>query len=198
MIYGYARISTNNKKQKLDRQFHELLEKVPGLEPENIFSDKKTGTNMSREGLQALMQSLKPGDVVYVTELSRLSRSTMDLLEQVNEFSRLGVEFHSLKEGFDFDCTFGKLILTVLAAVSTLERDIIVDRVKEGVEVARLKGKQLGRPPIAKEKVELALKLHDEGEYSVSKILAMTGISRSTFYRELKRKHLESDITPAV
>lgn len=188
MVYGYARISTNNKHQKLDRQIHELLENVSELEPENIFSDKKTGTNMNREGLQTLKKKLKPGDVVYVTELSRLSRSTTDLMNQIREFANTGVEFHSLKENFDFDTTFGKLILTVLAAVATLERDIIVERVREGVEVARIKGKRIGRPPVNKTKIEDAFKLYDSKEYSVSKILVMTGISRSTFYRALQRR----------
>lgn len=188
MIYGYVRISTNTGKQKIDRQVYELLDKVPDLEPHNIYKDEKTGTNMNRQGLIELKKILRPGDVVYVTELSRLSRSTQDLLEQIAEFSEKEVEFHSLKEAFDFNSTFGKLILTVLAAVATLERDLIVDRINEGLRVAKAKGHKLGRPRINEKIIADAMKLHDSGDYTIPRILAMTGISRSTFYRALGRK----------
>lgn len=186
MKYGYARVSTT--KQKLDRQVYELLDL--GIEPNNIYTDEKTGTTMNRKGLIELKAVLEPGDEVYVTELSRLSRSTKDLLEQVADFDAKKVEFHSLKEKFDFSSTFGKLILTVLAAVATLERDLIVDRINEGLRVAKAKGHKCGRPNIDNKIIEDALKLHDSGEYTVSRILAMTGISKSTYYRALKRREL--------
>lgn len=186
MKYGYARVSTT--KQKLDRQVYELLDL--GIEPNNIYTDEKTGTTMNRKGLIELKAVLEPGDEVYVTELSRLSRSTKDLLEQVADFDAKKVEFHSLKEKFDFGSTFGKLILTVLAAVATLERDLIVDRINEGLRVAKAKGHKCGRPNIDNKIIEDALKLHDSGEYTVSRILAMTGISKSTYYRALKRREL--------
>ena len=102
MKYGYGRISTVGKKQKLDRQLKVLTDNVEGLSIENVYTDKITGTVKDRPGLNELKSKLQAGDELWVESLSRLSRSTQDLLEQISEFSENGIIFHSIKENFDF------------------------------------------------------------------------------------------------
>lgn len=186
MKYGYGRISTVGKNQKLDRQLKVLMDNVEGLSLENIYTDKITGTVKDRPGLNELKSKLQSGDELWVESLSRLSRSTQDLLEQISEFSENGIVFHSIKENFDFSSVTGRLLLSVVAAIVAFERDLIAERVKEGVEVARLKGKRIGRPPVSQEKLDTAIKLYNSGGYSVKVILEMVGIGKTSFYKELK------------
>ena len=187
MKYGYGRISTVGKKQKLDRQLKVLTDNVEGLSIENVYTDKITGTVRDRPGLNELKSKLQAGDELWVESLSRLSRSTQDLLEQISEFNDNGIVFHSIKENFDFSSATGKLLLSMIAAIVAFERDLIAERVKEGVEVARLKGKRIGRPPVSQEKLDNAIKLYNSGSYSVKAILDMVGISKSSLYKELKK-----------
>lgn len=193
MTYGYARISTHNKNQKLDRQIYELTSEVPDLLIENIYTDEMTGTRKDRPGLLELKSKLQPGDIVYISELSRLSRSVEDLLDLVKEFDQMGVSLHSLKEKFVFDVesVYSKMILVILAAVIDLERTMIVERVKSGVELARAKGKHIGRPRTDPKKIEEALKLYDTDKFSISRISSMMGISKATFYRALEKRRTE-------
>lgn len=187
MKYGYGRISTVGKHQKLDRQLKVLMDNVDGLSLENIYTDRITGTVKDRPGLNELKSKLQAGDELWVESLSRLSRSTQDLLEQISEFNENGIIFHSIKENFDFSSATGRLLLGMIAAIVAFERDLIAERVKEGVEVARLKGKRIGRPPVSQEKLDNAIKLYNSGSYSVKVILEMVGISKSSFYKEIKR-----------
>lgn len=202
MKYGYGRISTVGKHQKLDRQLKILMDSVEGLSLENIYTDKITGTAKDRPGLNALKSKLQAGDELWVESLSRLSRSTQDLLEQISEFNDNGIVFHSIKENFDFSSATGRLLLSMIAAIVAFERDLIAERVKEGVEVARLKGKRIGRPPVSQEKLDNAIKLYNSGSYSVKAILEMVGISKSSFYKELKRirdkEMLENEESSAI
>ena len=187
MKYGYGRISTVGKHQKLDRQLKVLMDNVEGLLLENIYTDKITGTVKDRPGLNKLKSKLQSGDELWVESLSRLSRSTQDLLEQISEFNENGIIFHSIKENFDFSSATGRLLLSMIAAIVAFERDLIAERVKEGVEVARLKGKRIGRPPVSQGKLDNAVKLYNSGSYSVKAILDMVGISKSSLYKELKK-----------
>lgn len=202
MKYGYGRISTVGKKQKLDRQLKVLTDNVEGLSIENVYTDKITGTVRDRPGLNELKSKLQAGDELWVESLSRLSRSTQDLLEQISEFNDNGIVFHSIKENFDFSSATGRLLLGMIAAIVAFERDLIAERVKEGVEVARLKGKRIGRPPVNQEKLDNAIKLYNSGSYSVKVILEMVGISKSSFYKELKKirdkEMLENEKSSAI
>ena len=164
-----------------------LTDNVEGLSIENVYTDKITGTVRDRPGLYELKSKLQAGDELWVESLSRLSRSTQDLLEQISEFNDNGIVFHSIKENFDFSSATGKLLLSMIAAIVAFERDLIAERVKEGVEVARLKGKRIGRPPVNQEKLDNAIKLYNSGSYSVKAILDMVGISKSSLYKELKK-----------
>lgn len=166
-----------------------MKSRVKGLRDENIFTDEISGLTKSRESLDKLKAKLQKGDILYVESLSRLSRSAKDLLEQLEQFNKLGIEFHSLKEDFTYNSAWGKLILGVMAAIVQFERDLIAERVKEGIDATRAKGTRLGRKPADKEKIRQAIEMYNNPARtsSVANVLKTVGISKSTFYRELNK-----------
>lgn len=178
-VYGYARVSTQH--QELNRQI-DLLEQQNCNE---ILTEKMTGTKASRPQLDRLKDKLRPGDTVVVESFSRLGRSTKDLIELVNYFEEHDVKLVSLKENFDTTTPQGRLMMTVFQAFSQFERDLIVERTKEGLKSARARGRKGGRPRVNQREVERALKLYHTREYSVKEITEMTGISGATLYRYL-------------
>lgn len=181
-VYGYARVSTQH--QELNRQI-DLLEQQNCNE---ILTEKMTGTKSSRPQLDRLKDKLRPGDTVVVESFSRLGRSTKDLIELVNYFEEHDVKLVSLKENFDTTTPQGRLMMTVFQAFSQFERDLIVERTKEGLKSARARGRKGGRPPVNQRDIERALKLYHTQEYSVKEITDMTGISRATLYRYLDKE----------
>lgn len=180
-IYGYARVST--QKQDLSRQL-DLLEKYNCNE---ILTEKMTGTKSSRPELDRLKDKLRPGDVVVVESFSRLGRSTKDLIDLVNYFEENDVKLISDKENFDTSTPQGRLMMTVFQAFSQFERDLIVERTKEGLKSARSRGRKGGRPKVDQKNISRAISLYHTEQYSVNEIVEMTGISRATLYRYLKR-----------
>ena len=180
-IYGYARVSTQH--QELNRQM-DLLEKENCNE---ILTEKMTGTKSSRPALDRLKDKLRPGDTVIVESFSRLGRSTKDLIDLVNYFEEHNVKLISLKENFDTVTPQGRLMMTVFQAFSQFERDLIVERTKDGLKSARARGRKGGRPPVNQRDIERAIKLYKSEEYSVKEIVEMTGISKSTLYRYLDK-----------
>ncbi|WP_027109172.1 recombinase family protein [Lacticigenium naphthae] len=178
-VYGYARVSTQH--QELNRQI-DLLEQQNCNE---ILTEKMTGTKASRPQLDRLKDKLRPGDTVVVESFSRLGRSTKDLIELVNYFEEHDVKLVSLKENFDTTTPQGRLMMTVFQAFSQFERDLIVERTKEGLKSARARGRKGGRPRVNQREIERALKLYHTREYSVKEITEMTGISGATLYRYL-------------
>ena len=130
---------------------------------------------------------MRPGDTVVVESFSRLGRSTKDLIELVNYFEEHNIKLISLKENFDTATPHGWLMMTVFQAFSQFERDLIVERTKEGLKSARARGRKGGRPPVNQRDIERAIKLYKSEEYSVKEIVEMTGISKSTLYRYLDK-----------
>lgn len=183
-LWGYARVSTES--QSLERQLDILKEY--GVHDVDIFTEKISGTKLHRPELEQLQRVLRAGDTVIVESMSRLSRSTKDLLNILEDWQSRGIEFISIKERLDFSTATGKLILTVLAAISTFERDIIYTRVKEGLESARARGRVGGRKPTDKNKLAKALKLYESGAYSLREIKEATGVSQSVLYRAIWKR----------
>jgi len=134
-----------------------------------------------------LKDKLRPGNIVVVESFSRLGRSTKDLIDLVNYFEEQDIKLISNKENFDTSTPQGKLMMTVFQAFSQFERDLIVERTKEGLKSARARGRKGGRPKVNQEQVEKAIMLYESEEYSVKEIKEMTGISRSTLYRYLEK-----------
>ncbi|WP_026585293.1 recombinase family protein [Bacillus sp. J33] len=180
-VYGYARVST--RQQELARQL-DLLKKYNCNE---ILTEKMTGTKANRPELNRLKDKLRPGDTVVVESFSRLGRSTKDLIDLVNYFEEHDIKLISLKENFDTSTPQGRLMMTVFQAFSQFERDLIVERTKEGLKSARARGRQGGRPKVNSKEITKAINLYHTEQYSVKEIVEMTGISRATLYRYLNK-----------
>jgi len=181
MIFGYARVSTQD--QNLDRQIDEL--KKAGCE--KIFCEKISGVKKDRPEFNKMLEMLREGDIVIVSELTRLSRSTKDLINTVEMFNKMGVQVKSLKEQWlDTTTAHGKLIFTIMAGLSEFERNLTIERTRAGLEAARARGRLGGRPRVDKKKIELAVKMYNSKEYTIKEITQATGISKATFYRYLK------------
>ena len=179
-IYGYARVSTRS--QELHRQLDLLNEQNCN----EILTVKMTGTKADRPQLNRLKDKIRPGDTVIVESFSRLGRSTKDLIDLVTYFEEHQVKLVSLKENFDTSTPHGRLMMTVFQAFSQFERDLIVERTKEGLKSARARGRKGGRPRVNQKDVDRAVKLYKSQVYSVKEITEMTGISKATLYRYLK------------
>lgn len=179
MRYGYARVST--KDQRLDLQIEAL--KSAGCDV--IFSESASGTIADRPQLDALLGELREGDSVVVWKLDRLARSTRQLLELSERFDRDGVDLVSLNDQIDTSTPQGKLWFTMTAAMAEMERDMIVERTKAGLEAAKARGVKMGRPRECGEQVETAMQLHEQG-MSISEACRRTGICRATYYSWLR------------
>ena len=178
-VYGYARVSTQD--QELARQI-DALEKH-GIDI--IYTEKMTGTKAHRPELDKLQEHLDNGDTVVVESLSRLGRSTKDLLALIDEWNKQGVKLVSLKEKIDTTTPTGILLTTVLSAISQFERDITVQRTNEGLQAARARGRKGGRPKVSNAKIEKAVKLYHAQTHSIKEITVICGISQATLYRAL-------------
>jgi|SRR5574344_1159631 DNA invertase Pin-like site-specific DNA recombinase len=180
MIFGYCRVST--EEQVLDRQ----LESLKKYNCDEIFMEKITGTKANRPELNKLKEKVREEDIVVIESLSRLGRSTKNLLELVEYFKGKKVKLISTKENIDTESATGQLLLTVLSAISQFERDLTVERTKEGLVAARARGRKGGRPKSDEKALNKAIKLYQSKEYSIKEIVSMTGISQSTIYRNIK------------
>lgn len=178
MRFAYARVSTTD--QKLDRQIDNLKE--AGYD--RIYTEKMTGTKSERPVLQEMLRNLRPQDTVVVDSFSRLSRSTKDLLELVDRLCMMDVHLVSLKENLDTTTATGKMMLTMLSALSQFERDLISERTLEGLKAARARGRVGGRPKANAERVRQALRLIDKG-VSLTEAAKASGVSTSTISRRL-------------
>lgn len=182
-VFGYARVST--EQQNLDRQL-DMLQKY-GVD--FIYNEKMTGTKRNRPELEKLLERLTEGDTVVVESLSRLGRSTKDLIWLIETFNSKGVNLISLKESIDTTTSTGKLLFTLMSAIAQFERDVIADRTREGLNSARARGRKGGRPRTDSEKLRKAIKLYNTQQYSLAEIEDMTGVKRSTLYRGIRSKN---------
>ncbi len=139
---GYIRVST--EKQETARQ----QEIMNNYQVNRIFSEKLSGANTDRPQLKAMLDYVREGDTLYIESISRLGRSTKDLLNIIDTLTTKGVTLISHKESIDTDTSTGKFMLTVFAALSQLEREQLKLRQREGIEIAKVQGKYTGRKPI--------------------------------------------------
>jgi len=178
MKIGYARVST--EEQNLDRQLDSLKE--AGCE--KILQEKITGTKKERPELDKLLEHLRSGDLIIISDLTRLSRSVKDLFSLVDQIEKKGANIKSLKESWmDTSTPQGKLMFTIFAGISQFERDLISQRTLEGLAAARARGRKGGRPKKDDKIIKLALKMYQEKTYSISEITKATGVSKTTIYR---------------
>lgn len=178
-IFGYARVST--EAQNLDRQLDAL--RKYGVDV--IYNEKMTGTKKDRPELTKLLERITKGDTVVIESLSRLGRSTKDLIELTELFKSKGVRLVSLKESIDTESSTGKLLFTLMSAIAQFERDTIADRTREGLHSARARGRMGGRPKANSDSIKKAVKLYNTQQYSIKEIEELTGVKKSTLYRNI-------------
>src|SRR5436305_5512116 len=143
-LVGYARVSTYG--QTLDSQLEQL--RKAGCSSRNIYREKVTGARADRRELNRMLGKLAPGDVVTVTRIDRLARSTSDLFAIVKQIVSAGAQFRSLAEPWaDTGTSTGRLMIAVLGGLADVERDLIRTRTAEGRSRATARGQHMGRPP---------------------------------------------------
>ena len=178
---GYGRVSTQD--QNLDAQADAL--KAAGAD--KVFIEKITGTKASRPELDKLREQMRKGDIVVITRLDRLGRSTKDLLAISSELEEKGVELEVLEQNINTKTPEGKLFFTMIAAFSQFEHDLMVARTKDGLAAARARGRLGGRKPKLSEAQKKQLKkLYDERELTVREIAEMFNITPPTVYRAIE------------
>jgi DNA invertase Pin-like site-specific DNA recombinase len=180
-MIGYARVSTFD--QNLDRQIDALTR--TGIDRRLIYSEKITGTKRNRPELNRMIVSLEPGDIVVVADLTRISRSTKDLLEIVDKIKERGASLKSIKDTWldtTSDNAYNEFLLTVMSGLSQLERDLTSQRTKEGLASAKARGRNGGRPSKQNEKGNAVRILYNNG-MKITDIVKQTGLSRSTVNR---------------
>ena len=184
---GYARCSTD--KQDLAAQ-KAALEKL-GVPPERIYTDHGlTGTNRARPGLDQALAAVRSGDTLVVPKLDRLARSVPDARAIADALVERGVKLALGSSVYDPADPLGKMFFNILATFAEFEADLIRLRTREGMAVARVKGKLRGKQPKLSDKQQNELRrMHDTGEYSISDLAEVFSVSRPTVYRTLGRRN---------
>ena len=182
MKVGYYRCSTDE--QNPARQVDILKE----MGCEEVFSDMLSGKDRNRPGLDEMLKFVRKGDTVCVESISRLARSTKDLLNIVDELKERGVGFVSQKEKIDTDTPQGRFMLTVFAAMADLERSQIRQRQAEGIAIAKANGVYKGRIPKPYDKYEFEqlYKQWKDGDITQKYMCKKLNMSRQTLYRIIK------------
>lgn len=185
----YARVST--KEQNVDMQLSDLksyadLRKLKVVE---VYIDYASGAKSDRVNYQKLFNDVRKRktDVVLVWKFDRFARSTKELINALEEFNNLGVDFISYKENVDTSTPAGKILFTMISAFAEFERAIIRERVIAGMEKAKARGARIGRPkipPFTKQKV---IMLKEKG-MTYNEIIKQVKISKSAYYEIIKRK----------
>lgn len=181
MKIGYIRVST--QEQNTIRQ--EVLMESLGVEA--VYIDHVSGKNMNRPELQRMLQYVRKGDTVIVESISRFARNTKDLLELVEQLTAKEVEFISQKESIDTSTPAGKFMLTIFAAVAELEREYILQRQREGIAEAKKQGKYQGRKAKIHSDAEKVMRRWREKEITATAAMQLLGVSKTTFYRMVRK-----------
>ena len=187
---GYVRVSTVH--QNTQRQEYAMPTDL-----DKVFTYKASGKNTDRPQFQAMLDYVREGDTLYIESISRLGRSTKDLLNIIDTLTDKGVTLISHKEKIDTDTPAGKFMLTVFAALSQLEREQLKQRQREGIEIAKAQGKYTGRKPIPTDWTRFG-QLY--GEWRAKHItgrdfMRRMNMSANTFYRRVREYELRHGIT---
>ena len=185
-LIGYARCSTD--KQDLAAQQDALLKL--GVEPDRVYTDRGlTGTNRDRPGLNQALAAVRAGDTLVVPKLDRLARSVPDARGIADALVARGVKLALGSSVYDPADPMGKMFFNILATFAEFEADLIRLRTREGMAIARAKGKLKGKKPKLSERQQKELRrMHDTGDYAISDLAELFAVSRPTVYRTLARQ----------
>lgn len=189
MNVAYVRVST--AEQNEERQV-QALEKY---QIDKWFQEKVSAKDANRPQLKAMLEYVREGDTVYVHDFSRLARSTADLLSVVELLKKKDVVLFSVKENFDTSTPTGKLLLTMIAAINEFERENLLERQREGIAIAKAKGKYKGRKKITRTKFKIWDELYERYQidrtFSKAAFARKLKISRNTLDKLLKEENAE-------
>ena len=185
ILIGYARCSTD--KQDLSAQ--RLALQDLGVAADRIYTDHgPTGTNRDRLGLDQALAAVRDGDTLVVPKLYRLARSVPDARDIADRLAARGVKLALGSSVYDPTDPMGKMFFNILATFAGFESDLIRLRTREGMAIARAKGKLRGKQPKLSEKQQKELcRMKETGEYSISDLAELSTVSRPTIYRCLQR-----------
>jgi DNA invertase Pin-like site-specific DNA recombinase len=188
---GYARVSTLER--KLDAQLDAL--KRAGCK--KIFSDRLGGMSVTRPGWEQLLAYVRPGDTLIVTELSRMSRSLVHLLEVVKDCEAREIELISLREKIDTTTATGRAFLAIMGAIAQMERELKAERTAAGRAAAKARGRTGGRPRTDPDILEQARILYRNSDKTAAEVCGTLGIGRRTLFTYLAQvKHQASAQLP--
>ncbi len=184
-LIGYARCSTDAQDLTAQKQ---ALEKL-GVTPDRIYTDHGlTGTNRARPGLDQALAAVREGDTFIVPKLDRLARSVPDARAIADQLEEKGVKLALGASVHDPADPMGKMFFNILATFAEFESDLIRMRTREGMAIARAKGKLRGKQPKLSDKQQKELcRMHGTGGYSISDLAEVFSVSRPTVYRTLSR-----------
>src|SRR3954453_19258969 len=179
-LVGYARTSTSDQKAGLEAQLRDLSKAGCG----KIFKEEMSSVASKRHQLEAALEWVREGDKLVATKLDRLAQSVPDLVAITQALKRKKVELQILAMNLDTSTPTGKLMLNLLGAIAEFERELMLERQREGIAKAKAEGKYVGRQPPARMKSDQVLRLRAEGK-SANDIVTALGISRASVFRIL-------------
>lgn len=180
MLIGYARTSTVEQEAGFEAQLRDLEQ--AGCE--KVFQEQVSSVARRKE-LETALDFIREGDTLVVTKLDRLARSTMHLLQITEDLEGKGSHLNILDLGIDTNTPTGKLMLTMLGGIATFEREIMLERQREGIAKAKAEGKYKGRKATAQARAPEVISLYEAGKRPID-IIKETGISHASVFRILK------------
>lgn len=187
MIIGYARVST------LDQNIKAQIAALKAAGAEKVYYEKASGKDKERPELEKLLSEIRAGDTVIINSFSRLARNTKHLLEITEGLESKGAALKSLKESLDTRGAAGKLMLTILGALATFERELMLEKQREGIEYAKKQGKYKGterRYHLTKKEIEIFDRV-EAGHLTNKEAIKLAGVGYTTYYK-LKKEYRES------
>jgi len=187
---GYARVSTNAQDEALQ------LDALQRACVDRVFVDRASGSIQDRPGLTSALECARRGDSLVVWRLDRLGRSLRHLIDVVRDLEGRGVALTSLTEAIDTTTPGGRLVFHVFGALAQFERELIRERTMAGLTAAKARGRVGGRPTVWTEnKLKTAQVMRDSGEYDITSIAKVLGVSRASVYRALQPPSMSDEAT---
>ena len=185
-LIGYARVSTPD--QSVDMQLDAL--RRAGVPEDNLWSETKSGVRARRPQLELALTQAMRGDTFVVYKLDRLGRNLRDLMDKLDDLDRRGIGFRSLNDGIDTTTAIGRLIFHMLGAIAQFERDLTVERTRDGMAAAKRRGSRLGALPKLSKEQELEAEAMLKAGESVTDVAKHFKVTRPTLYARKRIKRL--------